>query len=710
MTPLLILDIVMKSFAIVLLAFAGQACWRQASASQRCLLWLAAFAGLLALPLTLLIKPCWTPVTTTQSIPRVASTSQILTALQVAGIPESSAPLEPGKQAWWQRLSLVEVTGLCWLAGVLVVLGHRALGSWQLRLLRAESSLCEDPQLGRQVADLARSLGIRRPVKILTSNAVAVPVTWGVCRPVLLLPRQALSWNEEATRAALMHELGHIRHLDAASRWLATLACSVQWWNPLAWAAARAWRTTQEQAADDLVLRCGGSAQDYAMLLLEAARSCHEGRIPRGPVLAMARSSSLEARLSAIMDADRNRRHASRQNLSAAAVCALLVMGGVGSISLQGQPAKADEAAAEPAKPTKKQVGTIVKVLKAPAGHFTSNLRISSGMLLTSLEAEEMLKAPGVSSESTPRVVTWDRQKVVIENAIDEEESHFLAGQKITLLPAIDGASVHVDVEFSIPEEAAKSGGLAAMGSRTLSAPVDVPEGLTAVLVLPAVERQPDILLQVTPVVLAPPPPWFSAEEKASKIRLPEVRLSNVSIDEAVDWLRVKAAELTPDHKGINLLNVGQPEARLSLDLKEVSLKEALSSVAKSANMDIQYDPYAAVLSPRGFLRPSVGLKADSEITMVAAKASSISLPQMDFHQTALEDVVSCMRKEVSQAEPEQIRFDIALNDKSPAARKLISIHLQDISMLEMLHYIAVLGDYTLMPEGRAFVLTPAAK
>lgn len=710
MSVLLVLDFVLKSLAIVMLAFASQALWRRASASQRCLIWLATFASLLALPLTLFIKPHWTPTITAPPALQVVPASQIVTMPPAAASSRASTSLKAENQAWWQHLSLLQMTGLCWLAGVLLVLGHRALGSWQLRSLRAKSPACEAPQVARQVAELARSLGIRRPITILTSTAMVVPVTWGVWRPVLLLPHQALNWDEETLHAALMHELGHIRHLDAAGRWLATVTCALQWWNPLAWAAARSWNSAQEQAADDLVLVSGSCRQNYAMQLLEAARAFQEGHLPRVSVLAMARPSTLETRLLAIMETGRNRRHASRKHLPAAAVAALLVMGAASSVSLQGQPAKA-KAPSEPAKPERKQVGTVVKVLKGPADHFTGNPQISSGMILTALEAEEMLKAPGVTSESTPRVVTWDRQKVIIGDVFDEDQPNIFGGKKITLQPAINGEAVHIEVGFSIPEEAVEGGGPAIGGNhRTLNAAVDVPAGLTAVLVLPAVDRQPDMLLQISPVLLPAPPPWFSAEETAAKVILPQVRLANATVDEAIELLRTKAAELTPDRKGINLLNIGQPEARLSLDLKEVSLKEALGAIAKSANMDLQYDPSAIVLSPRGFLRPAVGLQAGSQETMVAAKASAIHLPQMDFRQAVFKDVVSFMREEVRRANPEEIRFDIVLDDESPAARKHITFHLQDISMLDLLHYVALLGDHSLAPEGKALVFRPAAR
>jgi len=51
-------------------------------------------------------------------------------------------------------------------------------------------------------------------------NPVAMPLTWGFLRPVVLLPGKAEEWPANRARMVLSHELSHIRasRLDAANR------------------------------------------------------------------------------------------------------------------------------------------------------------------------------------------------------------------------------------------------------------------------------------------------------------------------------------------------------------------------------------------------------------------------------------------------------------------------------------------------------------
>ena len=143
-------------------------------------------------------------------------------------------------------------------------------------------------------------------VAVLETPAGSMPMTFGFLRPAVFLPADSRQWSEERRRIVLLHELAHVRRGDTATHLLALTALNLNWWNPLAWLAWREFLKERERATDDLVLRAGARASEYASHLLEVARSMQIA--PAGSAaVAMARRSELEGRLLAILDTRINR-------------------------------------------------------------------------------------------------------------------------------------------------------------------------------------------------------------------------------------------------------------------------------------------------------------------------------------------------------------------------------------------------------------------
>ena len=108
---------------------------------------------------------------------------------------------------------------------------------------------------------------------LLDAGPGAMPMTWGVLRPVILLPSEAPEWPAGRLRAVLLHELAHVARRDCLTLVMAELSLAMYWFHPLAWWAASRMRREREQACDDRVLTAGVGASDYAGVLVEVARS-----------------------------------------------------------------------------------------------------------------------------------------------------------------------------------------------------------------------------------------------------------------------------------------------------------------------------------------------------------------------------------------------------------------------------------------------------
>ncbi|HUR00878.1 MAG TPA: M56 family metallopeptidase, partial [Gemmatimonadaceae bacterium] len=158
---------------------------------------------------------------------------------------------------------------------------------------------------------------------------LAVPVTWGIVYPAVLLPQDADTWSEERRRFVLVHEMAHVKRFDALTQLVAQISIALFWFDPLVWIAAHRMRVEREHACDDYVLRDGTTPSLYAGELLEMVRSIgtphHDRAAPAFAALAMARRSEFEGRMLSILDPRIDRKNLNRRGtLMTAVIVALL--------------------------------------------------------------------------------------------------------------------------------------------------------------------------------------------------------------------------------------------------------------------------------------------------------------------------------------------------------------------------------------------------
>ena len=95
----------------------------------------------------------------------------------------------------------------------------------------------------------------RRRLSIRQSDRILSPLTFGVLRPVILLPASA-DWSDRTTLPyVLYHEYVHIRRFDAAGKLLLAAALCVHWFNPLVWLMYVLANRDIELACDEAVVR-----------------------------------------------------------------------------------------------------------------------------------------------------------------------------------------------------------------------------------------------------------------------------------------------------------------------------------------------------------------------------------------------------------------------------------------------------------------------
>jgi TonB family protein len=294
--------------ATLLLAGAGLmvfALRQRSSAAQRHHLWAAAILASLALPFFSLLLPTWRSVTlgsaATLWIPAGAST----TSSGSEAIPSVIITAASGS-AIFNKLAVAAL--LAWALGFSFVLLRLLAGLALLAWMSAHSKPLFDDSWMSTVLEISKFHKIDRSVRLLeSSSALAMPLTWGTFRPVMVLPLSAKHWPEDRRRIVLSHELAHIARQDWFLQICAELARATYWFHPLAWLAARRLRQESERACDDAVLLSGIAPCHYASQLFDLARTLENSGRGWSTALAIARPTNLERRFAAMLNPSLNR-------------------------------------------------------------------------------------------------------------------------------------------------------------------------------------------------------------------------------------------------------------------------------------------------------------------------------------------------------------------------------------------------------------------
>jgi TonB family protein len=227
----------------------------------------ALLVACLALPL---LQP-WVPVPAPGSAPVNAASVSIEDQALLAGSPGGGVPAAstPGPSVLASiRRWPVETTVLgIYVAGVAMRLAWLGIGLLSLaRLRRSSVPLAPRPAA---IDDAALLTGVDADFHV--SSRVVRPVTFGLRRPVVLVPPSFLSFEAPQQTAVAVHELLHVARRD----WVRTLGdeliLSVFWFHPALWWLVDQIHLSVEQVVDHAVVRLAGARKPYLEALLKLA-------------------------------------------------------------------------------------------------------------------------------------------------------------------------------------------------------------------------------------------------------------------------------------------------------------------------------------------------------------------------------------------------------------------------------------------------------
>lgn len=299
-------DALIRSSVVLLAGFAAvYVLRRRSSALRHWTLTVTIAAAAIAAPLSWLL-PDWsvTAVQTPTALVFAPEPAAVEPAVTPTMIASAEAPADAAATVTASRPLPI---GLMWGLGFAIGAGLMLVQILRLAGISARAARVTDHRWLRIVDDVRQEYGVRSAVPVLRTGSADLLATWGLFRPCILVPPRALRWSEELIRVVVCHELAHVRRRDWAVQIAADLVRRLYWFQPLMWIACRMLRRESEQACDDVVLGTGVEAPTYADHLLQLARA---GRTTYGWAAAvpMARPSTLERRIAAMLNSARNRR------------------------------------------------------------------------------------------------------------------------------------------------------------------------------------------------------------------------------------------------------------------------------------------------------------------------------------------------------------------------------------------------------------------
>lgn len=155
------------------------------------------------------------------------------------------------------------------------------------------------PVADRAVQEWLAGHPLRRPVEVRTSDRISAPLTYGILRPVILLPEGFDCGDAAQLGYVLTHEWVHIRRFDGLAKLLIAAAACLHWWNPFAWALSALFNRDLELACDEEVVRRHGVASRaaYARALI----TLEERKSGLAPFCSSFNHNAMEERIVAIM-------------------------------------------------------------------------------------------------------------------------------------------------------------------------------------------------------------------------------------------------------------------------------------------------------------------------------------------------------------------------------------------------------------------------
>ena len=190
-------------------------------------------------------------------------TNEILRSIETTSHEQTGEMAQPSTN----KITIVFVIFTIWLTGMILCAAFFTISYLHWRF-EFQTSL---PIQNNYVNQWLETHLQKRSVSVRQSDKISTPLTYGIFKPVILMPKKTNWENTEQLEYVLLHEYVHICRYDSAIKLISALAVCVHWFNPLVWVMYLFFQRDIELACDESVVHRFGetSKSTYAHMLID---------------------------------------------------------------------------------------------------------------------------------------------------------------------------------------------------------------------------------------------------------------------------------------------------------------------------------------------------------------------------------------------------------------------------------------------------------
>lgn len=468
---------------------------------------------------------------------------------------------------------------LLWLTGVGLTLTAGVAGyRRKLKSIRAQA-VDPTPALLIEIEAARTAAGLSRTPLVWLSLEVESPAVSGLWRPVLLLPAGfPADFTAAEARLILLHEFSHLKRHDLAQNWLLFALQALHWFNPLIWFSFARLRHDRESACDAKVLALDGEDRraDYGNALLKLQQLPAAGGLRLGFLGIFENVSGLRSRIN---DISRHRRSPPAWQVAGCLLVAVIAL--FGSTRAQEVVPETKGVAENEAEPLPKEEAELSDAQKRINNKLDTIIMPQVSFEDSSLEeAIAFIRLRSAELDAGEH----DRFRKGINFVIRKPRP--VAGQPALKPAPLTFELTNVPLRRILNEAARQSGWRYLIDDFAVTfAPADEKD-----LVRNDAEPAPKVAPKVRPKAVA-------NEDKLKVIIIPVVDFEDVTLAEAVEFLNLRAKELSKD-KPVPPIKIGA-KAKGNVRIKELRLRNvplsiALKYCAESVKMPLSFNDEGA--------------------------------------------------------------------------------------------------------------------